>query len=52
MFGSQNLCMFNCFTFGGWTLRSDTNFFEAKCFKMMTQDPCDEMVDAYSALNA
>ena len=51
MSGSQNMCMFNTFTFGGWSLPSDTNFFETKCFKMMTQDPCDEMVDVYSALN-
>lgn len=51
MFGNQNQCIFRSFSFGGWPVRSDINFFEAKCFKMMTQDPWDEMVDMYCALN-
>lgn len=50
--GKRSMCLFKVFTFGGWPVRSDLNFFEAKCFKMLSQDPCDEMVDQYCALNA
>lgn len=35
-----------------WVLNSDRNFFETKCFKILTQDPQDSIVDQYCALNA
>jgi len=35
-----------------WVINSDKNFYEAQCFKMLTQDPNDDIVDRYSALNA
>ena len=51
MFGTKNQFLYKTFKFGGWPVRSDINFFEAKCFKMMTQDPNDEIIDKFSALN-
>lgn len=35
-----------------WVMESDKNFLEAKCFKMLTQDPQDTIVNQYCALNA
>ena len=35
-----------------WIVQSDKNFYEAKCFKMLTQDPWDTTIDQYCALNA
>lgn len=35
-----------------WVLESDRNFLEAKCFKMLSQDPKDTIVNQYCALNA
>lgn len=34
----------------GWALSSDKNFYNAKCFKLLTQDPEDNIVPALSAL--
>ena len=36
----------------GWILNSDENYYETKCFKMLTQDPWDNTVDQFCALNA
>lgn len=35
-----------------WIVSSDKNFYETKCFKMLTQDPWDTTIDQYCALNA
>ena len=35
-----------------WVIKSDANFLNVKCFKMLTQDPNDGTVDQYCALNA
>ena len=48
--GKCNLRLFDCFS-QGWSVISDKNYFEAKCFKMVSQDPNDEIVDQYCALN-
>ena len=50
--GTQNANLFKCFTYGGWNVRSDINFLEAKCFKMLSQDPWDETINQYVALNS
>jgi len=34
-----------------WKALNDRNFIEAKCFKILTCDPLDDVVDNYSALN-
>lgn len=34
-----------------WVINSDINYYETKCFKMMTQDPNDLTVSMYSALS-
>jgi len=51
IFGNKNNCLLKTFLFGGWPIRSDVNFYETKCFKIVTQDPWDEMIDMYSSLN-
>ena len=33
-------------------MSSDENFLHSKCFKMLTQDPWDNTVDQFCALNA
>ena len=48
--GSCNNKLFNLFSLG-WSVTSDTNFYESKCFKMVSQDPNDEIVDEYCALS-
>ena len=35
-----------------WVLNSDRNFLQTKCFKVLTQDPGDLIVNQYCALNA
>jgi hypothetical protein len=42
--------IFNHFS-SNWVINSDVNFYEAKCFKMMTQDPNDLTVSMFSALS-
>ena len=51
IFGDKSTLLFKIFFFGGWQIRSDENFYLANCFKILTQDPWDEMIDLYSALN-
>lgn len=36
---------------GHWKTLNDINFAKAKCFKITTCDPKDDVVDNYSALN-
>jgi len=35
-----------------WAVNSDQNFHQVKCFKLLTQDPNDNTIDQYCALNA
>lgn len=35
----------------GWKTLNDTNFLEAECFKILTCDPKDDVVENYAALN-
>jgi pimeloyl-ACP methyl ester carboxylesterase len=49
--GSYNQSLFNMLT-QGWCINNAKNFYEAKCFKMLTQDPKDDTIDQFSALNA
>jgi len=44
LIGKWNASIINLFSFG-WTIVSDKNFYETKCFKMLAQDPNDEIVD-------
>lgn len=49
--GRCNKFLVNFFT-NNWVINSDKNFYEAQCFKILTQDPDDEIIDKYSALNS
>lgn len=49
--GQYNDAIFECFS-QHWVVKSDANFYHAKCFKMLTQDPWDNTIDQYCALNA
>lgn len=49
--GTLNKSLYRCFSFGGWEINSYLDFLEAKCFKMLTQDPYDDTVDMFAALN-
>ena len=35
-----------------WVIESDKNFYEAKCFKILAQDPNDEMVNQFASLSS
>ena len=49
--GSCNGCLLD--TLGqGWTMLSAKNFYKAECFKLLTQDPHDNIVDQLSALSS
>ena len=48
--GSCNNFLLDWFS-RGWALSSDKNFYGAKCFKLVTQDPNDGIVPALSALS-
>jgi pimeloyl-ACP methyl ester carboxylesterase len=50
MMGDWNHSLFSTFSCR-WRLESAHNFYSAKCFKMVSQDPNDDMVDQYCALN-
>jgi hypothetical protein len=39
------------FISSNWQALNDTNFIEAKCFKVLTCDPLDDVVENFSALN-
>ena len=49
--GSKSRQIFDVFS-RNWIVSSDKNFYETKCFKMLTQDPWDTTIDQYCALNA
>ena len=48
--GRYNLKLFNLFS-RKWVINSALNFYEAQCFKMLTQDPNDDLIDKFAALN-
>lgn len=35
-----------------WVVESDRHFYEAKCFKILAQDPNDEMVNQFASLSS
>lgn len=49
--GSNTRHIYNMFS-RHWIVQSDKNFYQTKCFKMLTQDPWDTTIDQYCALNA
>ena len=48
--GSYNQRLFSLFS-RGWVINSAQNFYDAQCFKMLTQDPNDDLIDKFGALN-
>ena len=49
--GSYSETAFNLLS-QGWSINNAKNFYEAKCFKMLTQDPKDDTIDQFCALNS
>jgi hypothetical protein len=49
--GSGTLHLYDLVTFK-WETNNDINFIKAKCFKISTCDPLDDVIDQYACLSA
>jgi len=43
-------CLFDTFSDNGWICKNAENFYKAKCYKIMTIDPRDELIETFASM--
>ena len=48
--GRSISCVFDAFSANGWICQNVENFHKAKCYKIMTIDPRDDLIDTFASI--